>query len=46
MVAIILLILPLLAYISWMWVGGIDYMQQNHPDYQGDDLFGKYNDED
>lgn len=46
MVAIIILILPLLAYICWMWVGGIDYMQQNHPDYKGDDLFGKFNDED
>ena len=46
MVAITILILPLLAYICWMWVGGIDYMQQNHPDYKGDDLFGKYNDED
>lgn len=40
MVAIIILILPLLAYICWMWVSGIDYMQQNHPNYKGDDLFG------
>ena len=38
MVAITILILPLLAYICWMWVGGIDYMQQNHPDYKGDDF--------
>jgi hypothetical protein len=29
-----------------MWVGGIDYMHKNHPDYKGDDLFGKFNDED
>jgi hypothetical protein len=29
-----------------MWVDGIDYMHKNHPDYTGDDLFGKFNDED
>jgi hypothetical protein len=23
-----------------LWVKGIDYMQKNHPDYTGDDLFG------
>jgi hypothetical protein len=23
-----------------LWVKGIDYMQENHPDYTGDDLFG------
>jgi hypothetical protein len=23
-----------------MWVGGINYMHKNHPDYKGDDLFG------
>jgi hypothetical protein len=28
-----------------MWVGGIDYMHKNHPDYKGEDLFGKFNDE-
>ena len=26
--------------ISWRWVEGIDYMQKNHPNYTGDDLFG------
>jgi len=29
-----------------VWVGGIDYMHKNHPDYKGEDLFGKFNDED
>jgi len=24
--------------ISWSWVKGIDYMQENHPDYKGDDF--------
>ncbi len=25
--------------ISWIWVRKIDYMQDNHPDYKGEDLF-------
>ena len=34
------------AFISWRWVEGIDYMKKNHPDYKGDDLFGLFdNDE-
>jgi len=32
-----LLILPII--ISVMWVRGIDYMEKNHPDYKGYDLF-------
>jgi hypothetical protein len=24
--------------ISWSWVKGIDYMKENHPDYEGDDF--------
>ena len=31
--------------ISWRWVEGIDYMQKNHPDYKGEDLFGIWDDE-
>lgn len=31
--------------ISWRWVEGIDYMQKNHPDYKGDDLFGIWDDD-
>lgn len=34
----------LLAPLMWLWVKGIDYMQENHPDYTGDDLFGKFDD--
>jgi hypothetical protein len=26
--------------IIWLWVRGFDYMNTNHPDYKGDDLFG------
>ena len=25
--------------ISWIWVRKIDYMQDNYPDYKGEDLF-------
>ena len=25
--------------ISVLWVRGIDYMKENHPDYKGEDLF-------
>lgn len=32
------------AFISWRWVEGIDYMQKNHPDYKGNDLFGDFDD--
>lgn len=29
----------LVASLVWLWVGGIDYMKKNHPDYKGYDLF-------
>ena len=32
--------------ISWGWVNRLDYMKQNHPDYKGDDLFGKFDEDD
>jgi hypothetical protein len=34
------------AFLSWRWVEGIDYMHKNHPDYKGDDLFGPFDEED
>lgn len=36
----------LAAIVALLWVRGIDYMKENHPDYKGDDLFGKFDDED
>ena len=27
-----------------LWVEGIDYMQKNHPDYKGEDLFDEWDD--
>jgi hypothetical protein len=26
------------AIISYLWVRGIDYMKENHPDYKGEDF--------
>ncbi len=36
----VLLVLIVSATVVWRWVIGIDYMNTNHPDYKGDDLFG------
>ena len=33
-----LITLPALGYLCWMWVKGIDYMKENHPDYKGEDF--------
>jgi hypothetical protein len=33
------------AIIAFFWVRGIDYMKENHPDYNGEDLFGLWDDE-
>jgi hypothetical protein len=33
------------AIIAVLWVRGIDYMHKNHPDYKGDDLFGKFDED-
>ena len=36
----------LAAIVATFWVRGIDYMKENHPDYKGDELFGKFDEED
>ena len=36
----------IIAFISWRWVEGIDYMQKNHPDYKGEDFLNWGNDKD
>jgi hypothetical protein len=41
MVGLIIFIIALSASIAWLWVGGIDYMMKNHPDYTGKDLFNE-----
>ena len=32
------IIFIVVAFISWRWVVGIDYMQKNHPDYKAEDF--------
>lgn len=34
------------AIIAILWVRGIDYMKENHPDYKGEDLFGEFDEND
>lgn len=41
MVGLIILGVAILCSLVWLWVGGIDYMRENHPDYKGEDLFGE-----
>lgn len=33
-----LLMVSIVAIISYLWVRGIDYMKKNHPNYKGDDF--------
>jgi hypothetical protein len=40
------LMIIIIGFISWKWVAGINYMQKNHPDYRGDDLFGIFDEND
>jgi hypothetical protein len=35
---VFLLMVVVVAIISYFWVRGIDYMKENHPDYKGDDF--------
>jgi hypothetical protein len=41
-----LLMVIVVGIISYLWVRGIDYMKENHSDYKGDDLFGKFEEDD
>ena len=36
---IYLIIFSIVTVVAVLWVMGIDYMQENHPDYKGLDLF-------
>ena len=35
---VFLLMFVVVTIISYLWVRGIDYMKENHPDYKGDDF--------
>jgi hypothetical protein len=34
-----------LAPIVILWIKGMEFMKENHPDYTGDDLFGSFDDD-
>ena len=38
MFVVIAVMVFFVALISWLWVRGIDYMKENHPDYKGEDF--------
>ena len=45
-IVIISIILIILIPIVILWVRGIDYMSNNHPDYKGNDLFAEFDEDD
>jgi hypothetical protein len=38
LIIIVALTAILLSSLVWLWVGGIDYMAKNYPDYKGEDF--------
>lgn len=38
MIIIYAITFTLVAALVWLWVGGIDYMKKNHPNYKGEDF--------
>ena len=38
MIVIYAITFTLVASLVWLWVGRIDYMKKNHPDYKGEDF--------
>lgn len=36
---IFLIVMAILFVVVYNWVKGIEYMQKNHPNYRGEDLF-------
>ena len=43
MLVIAIIIVTATSLLAWAWVRGIDNMNDNHPDYDGDDLFDEDN---
>lgn len=42
----IIITLIIVVPLAILWVRGIDYMKENHPDYKGEDLFGEFDEND
>lgn len=38
MIIIYAITFTIIASLVWLWVGGIDFMRKNHPDYKGEDF--------
>ena len=41
MISILSLLALVAIPVAILWVSGIDYMHENHPDYKGEDLFNE-----
>lgn len=42
MINLILIVLIISAFLAFIWVEGIDNMNENWPDYKGEDLLDEY----
>lgn len=38
MIIIYAVTFTIVASLVWLWVGGMDFMKKNHPDYKGEDF--------
>ena len=38
MIIIYAVTFTIVASLVWLWVGGIDFMKKNHPNYKGEDF--------
>jgi len=45
MIGVVIFIFAISLSLAWLWVGGIDYMKKNHPDYKGKDFLNWTEDE-
>lgn len=43
---LLMIIMFITGVIAWGWINGLDYMNKNHPNYKGDDLFGEFDEDD
>ena len=41
LIILIALTALLLGSLIWIWIGGIDHMAKNHPNYKGEDFFNE-----
>lgn len=45
MIGIIIFVIAILSSLVWLWSGGIEYMNKNHPEYKGEDFLNWSEDE-